>query len=138
MRGVAYQDQGHLASQATTIVDPLEDGLTCERDIPYLKQLNTNVVRLYATNPTRDHSACMKALADADIYVLTDPSCPIPTAMNWEAPSWNTALYDYWTATIDYEANYTNTLGLFVGTEVATDKNTTDAVWRSPKPLLET
>ena len=80
----------------------------------------------------------MKALADADIYVLTDPSCPIPTAMNWEAPSWNTALYDYWTATIDYEANYTNTLGLFVGTEVATDKNTTDAVWRSPKPLLET
>ena len=80
----------------------------------------------------------MKALADADIYVLTDPSCPIPTAMNWEAPSWNTALYDYWTATIDYEAIYTNTLGLFVGTEVVTDKNTTDAVWRSPKPLLET
>jgi 1,3-beta-glucanosyltransferase GAS1 len=77
-----HTDQGHLASQATTIVDPLEDGPTCERDIPYLKRLSTNVVRLYAINPTRDHSACMKALADADVYVLTDLSGPIFAVIN--------------------------------------------------------
>lgn len=65
-----YSPNGTQAG--TTYTDPLADGDSCKRDIPYLKQIFTNVLRVYAIDPTKNHDDCMEQLASADIYVIAD------------------------------------------------------------------
>lgn len=127
MRGVAYQQDvtsGNSTSDSYT--DPLADAAGCARDIPYLIKLRTNVIRVYAIDPTQDHSSCMNALADAGIYVISDLSAP-DLSINRDDPTWNDELYARYTAVVDSLANYTNTLGFFAGNEVSNTANTTDA-----------
>ena len=62
VRGLAYQqdvDSTGTVRGSTSYTDPLADEAGCTRDIPYLTQLRTNVVRVYAINASLDHSACM-------------------------------------------------------------------------------
>ncbi len=63
MLGVAYQLRPE---------DPLGDTDQCQRDIALMKELGNNAVRVYHVSTDVDHDSCMKALADAGIYVLLD------------------------------------------------------------------
>ena len=67
IKGVAYQQNydGNGTSgtdSSNDYTDPLADISTVKRDIPYLQQLSTNTIRVYAIDPTVDHSAAMSAL----------------------------------------------------------------------------
>jgi hypothetical protein len=106
--------------------DPLADPAGCKRDIPFLQQLQTNTIRVYAIDPTKDHSQCMKMLQDAGIYVVSDLSEP-QTSINRESPSWNVELYDRYTSVIDELVKYNNVLGFFAGNEVANAPNNTQS-----------
>ncbi|KAK4549138.1 hypothetical protein LTR36_007595 [Oleoguttula mirabilis] len=131
IKGVAYQQDynGNGTSGSDTTddyTDPLADVSTINRDIPYLTQLYTNTIRVYAIDPTKDHSAAMSALADAGIYVIADLSSPAES-INRDSPAWTDELYARYTAVVDNMANYTNTLGFFAGNEVSNAPNNTDA-----------
>ncbi|KAI5361501.1 Putative glucanosyltransferase, X8 domain, glycoside hydrolase superfamily [Septoria linicola] len=131
MRGVAYQQDysgNGTTSSDQTYRDPLSDASACKRDIPYLQELYTNTIRVYAINPDEDHDECMTALADAGIYVVADLSAPVDgSSINRNDPQWNDALYERYTSVVDVMAKYTNTLGFFAGNEVSNQANNTDA-----------
>ncbi|RMY37196.1 hypothetical protein D0866_03422 [Hortaea werneckii] len=113
--GIAYQQDyqggGNSSSSRSDnqYTDPLQiDNL--KRDIPYLKQLMTNTIRVYAVDPDMDHQEAMSMLADAGI-----------------TPARNDRLYARYTAVIDEMSKYSNTLGYFAGNEVSNQPNNTDA-----------
>jgi hypothetical protein len=132
IRGVAYQqdvDSIGAASGSTSYTDPLADEAGCARDIPYLTQLRTNVVRVYAINASLDHSACMDLLDAAGIYVLVDLSNP-SSAFNRDDPRWDLELYWTYTSAIESMQSYTNVLGFFAGKEVSSNSsNNTSAAY---------
>jgi len=115
-----------LTSGSTKYTDPLADPTSCARDIPLLQGLQTNTIRTYAIDPTKDHSQCMDMLAKAGIYVISDLGEPA-TSINRDSPEWNQQLYNRYAAVIDSLANYTNTLGFFAGNEVSNAPNNTAA-----------
>ncbi|KAJ6088211.1 hypothetical protein N7486_009472 [Penicillium sp. IBT 16267x] len=119
LRGVAYQ-----YSQTE---DPLADATACQRDIPIMQELRTNVIRTYYIDPTADHTECMQLLADAGIYVISDLSSTTE-AINRDDPAWNVALYDRYTSVIDELSKYNNTIGFFAGNEIANSVNTTEGM----------
>lgn len=128
IRGVAYQQntENTTSSGQTTYTDPLADGDACKRDVEYFAKSNTNVLRVYAVDPTKDHDECMNTFADAGIYIIADLSEP-DTSINRDSPQWNLDLYDRYTSVIDMFANYTNVLGFFAGNEVTNNRSNTDA-----------
>ncbi|CAI4971081.1 AVN_HP_G0124650.mRNA.1.CDS.1 [Saccharomyces cerevisiae] len=126
IRGVAYQADTANETSGSTVNDPLANYESCSRDIPYLKKLNTNVIRVYAINTTLDHSECMKALNDADIYVIADLAAPA-TSINRDDPTWTVDLFNSYKTVVDTFANYTNVLGFFAGNEVTNNYTNTDA-----------
>ncbi|KAF2144473.1 carbohydrate-binding module family 43 protein [Aplosporella prunicola CBS 121167] len=129
MRGVAYQQEystNGTSSGNDDYTDPLSKPDNCKRDIPYLTQLRTNTIRVYAVNPDEDHDECMQMLQDAGIYVVSDLSSPGKSIDRSDA-AWNDELYARYTAVIDAMAKYNNTLGFFAGNEVSNSPNNTDA-----------
>ncbi|UKZ83884.1 hypothetical protein TrVFT333_011699 [Trichoderma virens FT-333] len=130
IKGVAYQQDvgqaGTTTSGNSTFIDPLSSESNCKRDIPLLQQLGTNVIRTYAIDPTADHSACMKLLNDAGIYVFSDLGEP-SLSINRDTPSWNTDLFARYKAVVDEMQQYSNVIGYFAGNEVSNAKNNTGA-----------
>lgn len=119
MKGVAYQQNyepnGNVAADAG-YTDPLADGDLCRRDIPILKQIYTNVLRVYAIDPTANHDDCMEQLADADIYIVADMAEPGTSIMSND-PAWDVDLYRRYTGVIDSLSKYKNVIGFFAGNE---------------------
>ncbi|KAK5151715.1 hypothetical protein LTR04_006558 [Oleoguttula sp. CCFEE 6159] len=129
MKGVAYQQDivnANSSSATTQYSDPLANPTACARDIPLLQQLQTNTIRVYAIDPTRDHTQCMQMLQNAGIYLIADLSQP-SQSINRDTPSWNVDLYARYTSVVDSLANYTNVLGFFAGNEVSNQANNTGA-----------
>lgn len=125
LKGVAYQ-QDTANSTDSDFVDPLADADKCKRDVPYLQELQTNVIRVYALDPSEDHTECMEMLQDAGIYVIADLSSP-DDSINRNDPKWTISLYDRYTSVIDAFHNYTNILGFFAGNEVTNQVSNTNA-----------
>lgn len=89
-------------------------------------RLQTNIIRVYAVDPTKDHSTCMGLLANAGIYVIADLSTP-DQSINRDDPAWTDDLYYRYTSVVDAFHNYTNVLGFFAGNEVSNLPNNTAA-----------
>ncbi|RWA03824.1 hypothetical protein EKO27_g11282 [Xylaria grammica] len=129
MKGVAYQENFSPNGSTSTNVsytDPLSDKSKCSRDIPYMKRLFTNVIRVYAIDPTADHDDCMELLAANDIYVVADLSEP-STSINSDDPEWNLPLYERYASVVDSLHKYNNVIGFFAGNEVIEKANQTAA-----------
>ncbi|WVR09251.1 hypothetical protein IAU60_006316 [Kwoniella sp. DSM 27419] len=139
IKGVAYQPQAQLAAaseansanggfpEPSSYFDPLSSPQNCTRDVPYLKQLGVNAVRVYSVNSTLNHDQCMKTLSDAGIYLLLDVSLPLNGSIDRSSPSWSTNLLNEYIATIDAFRNYDNVLGFNIGNEVITVAANTNA-----------
>ncbi|KAF2835940.1 carbohydrate-binding module family 43 protein [Patellaria atrata CBS 101060] len=129
MNGVAYQQDvstnGTLSGN-DEYTDPLADPSVCRRDIPFLVQLRTNTIRVYALDPEKNHDDCMNQLADAGIYVIADLSQP-GQSINRDDASWTDDLFERYTSVVDMMAKYDNTLGFFAGNEVSNQANNTVA-----------
>ena len=126
---MAYQQDVNAdstGSRVTPFSDPLADEAGCARDIPLLQELGTNVIRVYAIDASLDHSACMRMLHEAGIYLLQDLSNP-SSSIDRDKPAWDTEIFASYTAVIDSLANYTNVLGFFAGNEVSNEANNTNA-----------
>lgn len=130
MKGIAYQQDtaaaGETNEKTTTYKDPLSNAKLCERDVPLLKEMDVNIIRTYAIDPEADHSACMKLLQEAGIYVISDLSEPA-LSVNRDDPKWTTEHLDRFTSVIDEMAKYSNVVGFFAGNEVSNNKSNTDA-----------
>ncbi|TID14196.1 carbohydrate-binding module family 43 protein [Venturia nashicola] len=131
IQGVAYQQDYSTNGSASTTAnsaysDPLANEARCKVDIPLMKELNMNTIRVYAVDPTKDHSACMKLLQDNGIYIVADLGQP-GLSINRDSPAWNTQLYARYTSVIDMFAPYSNVIGFFAGNEVSNNKTNTNA-----------
>ncbi|OAA42194.1 beta-1,3-glucanosyltransferase [Metarhizium rileyi] len=128
-KGIAYQQQTGAAGSTpsnSSYIDPLADTTRCKADVPNLVALKTNAIRVYAIDPTKDHSTCMKLLSDNGIYVVADLGEP-SLSINRDDPSWDTDLFARYKKVVDEMAKYTNTIGFFAGNEVSNANNNTGA-----------
>ncbi|KAI0392826.1 family 72 glycoside hydrolase [Xylariaceae sp. FL0594] len=131
IKGVAYQQEagtgpGGDTSGSNKYVDPLANEKVCERDVPILEKLGVNTIRTYAINPDSDHSACMKLLEDAGIYVVADLGEPA-LSINRDSPAWNVKLFERYKAVVDNLGSYDNVIGFFAGNEVTNNATNTPA-----------
>ncbi|PGH23315.1 hypothetical protein AJ80_02567 [Polytolypa hystricis UAMH7299] len=113
VKGIAYQLTPH---------DPLVDTEQCKRDASLMKKLGANAIRVYHVDPDGDHVDCMKAFADAGIYLFVDLD-DFPTQIEQNHPSWNASQQKAFKATLDEFQRFDNTAGVFVGNEVLTMAN---------------
>lgn len=93
MKGVAYQQDFAYADPSVQdrklkYVDPLANTRACKIDIPMMKDMGLNTIRVYAIDPKKDQSECMKLLDEAGIYVVADLSEP-EVSINRDAPEWD-------------------------------------------------
>lgn len=104
------------------MADPLADETTCKRDIDEFVKLGVNAIRVYMTDNSANHDACMNALADAGIYVIIDANNPL-YSINRDnpKPSYNSAYLQSVFSTLDEFAKYDNTMAFFSGNEVVND-----------------
>ncbi|WWC64243.1 uncharacterized protein I303_106852 [Kwoniella dejecticola CBS 10117] len=139
IKGVAYQPQGEAAEnteanqanggfpEPESFHDPLSSPQNCTRDLPYLKQLGVNSVRVYSVNSSLNHDECMKTFSDNGIYVLLDVSLPLNGSIDRASPSWSTNLLNEYISTIDTFRNYDNVLAFNIGNEVVNQVSNTNA-----------
>jgi 1,3-beta-glucanosyltransferase GAS1 len=89
MKGLQYQDFSNDLNSSTIIVDPLEDGARCARDIPHFKDLGINTLYILHIRPQSSHADCMNQLRDAGIYVILNLGGKLGTesrTFRWEHP----------------------------------------------------
>ncbi|KAL8896550.1 MAG: hypothetical protein Q9207_007656 [Kuettlingeria erythrocarpa] len=117
IKGIAYQ---------LIPTDPLVDADQCKRDAKQMQDLGANVIRVYHVDPTADHKGCMDAFDDAGIYLFVDLD-DFPTQIQPTAPSWNQTQLTAFSAVLDEFQKYDNTAGVFIGNEVLTTAEVSNA-----------
>ncbi|KAH7104727.1 Glucanosyltransferase-domain-containing protein [Auriculariales sp. MPI-PUGE-AT-0066] len=133
VKGVAYQEMGSVVTtddefqEPDTFIDPLANPNFCERDVPYLKQLGVNAVRVYSVDPSLNHDGCMSQFEAAGIYTIIDLSQPLNGSIDRAAPKWTSNLLDLYLQTIDTFSGYSNVLAYTVGNEIVRDVPSTVA-----------
>jgi hypothetical protein len=101
VKGIAYQ----LVPD-----DPLIDATQCALDASLMKTIGTNSIRVYHVDPNADHTDCMKAFADAGIYLWLDLDT-FDTQIEQTAPKWNQTQRDAFAAVMDEFHQYDNLAG---------------------------
>lgn len=116
VRGVFYEVRDIHSVNATSAIDPLTNEPTCVRDIPHLLQLGINSIFVNYLSPDRDHSACMRLLNDAGIYVVAHLSYSgLDFQLNGEKYfSEDRALVENYARIINSMQKFSNTLGFYV------------------------
>ncbi|KAG9314720.1 carbohydrate-binding module family 43 protein/Glycoside hydrolase family 72 protein [Chiua virens] len=134
IKGIAYQEQGQVVADAnnpflepSTFIDPLANGTSCQRDLPYIQELGVNTIRAYSVNSSLNHDACMQLFSGAGIYTIIDLALPLNGSIDRLSPSWTTALLDQYLETIQAFSKYDNVLAYNVGNEVVIAANGTAA-----------
>ncbi|KAI9846147.1 MAG: hypothetical protein M1838_001383 [Thelocarpon superellum] len=117
IKGVAYQ---------LTSDDPLIDTTQCTLDAALMKDLGANTIRVYHVDPSQDHSGCMTAFADNGIYLFVDLDTT-STSITQDKAAWTSTQLSAFEAVLDEFQKYDNTAGVFVGNEVVTMANGSDA-----------
>ena len=115
--GIAYQ---------RTPLDPLLDSSQCQRDASLMQKLGANTIRVYHVDPSGDHDGCMREFASAGIHLFVDLDT-FDTQIEQDAPSWNQTQLSAFQAVFDAFQQYDNTAGVFVGNEVLTRANGSNA-----------
>jgi len=123
IRGIAYNPRPNTGDLDKNSVDYFteEHRGIWERDIPYLKALGVNAVRLYAVDHTKNHDGFMCALQQAGIYTIVSLArdCPTCAITRDEAPKcYPKELKEQGQAVINAFAKYPNVLGFSAGNEV--------------------
>ncbi|EAS32458.3 1,3-beta-glucanosyltransferase [Coccidioides immitis RS] len=113
VKGIAYQ---------LTPQDPLVNTTQCYLDVKLKEELGANAIRVYHVNPDGDHAGCMKAFADAGIYLFVDLD-DFPTQIDQNHPAWEETQFDAFKGTLDEFQQFENTAAVFVGNEVLNTKN---------------
>ncbi|KAJ2752325.1 1 3-beta-glucanosyltransferase gel4 [Coemansia pectinata] len=123
VKGIDYQPD---ITSTSAVRDPLADTAGCTRDLPFLKDLGVNAIRVYQTEPFGNHDKCMSMLADAGIYVMLDLSTPTET-INRDTPSYDVDLLGYYQRKVDTFSKYDNVFAFLAGNEVTNAYNNTGA-----------
>ena len=84
-----------------------------------MKTIGTNSIRVYHVDPKANHDACMKAFADAGIYIWLDLDT-FDTQIEQTHPKWNETQRDAFARVMDAFHQYDNLAGFFVGNEAIT------------------
>ncbi|PHH78801.1 hypothetical protein CDD82_2828 [Ophiocordyceps australis] len=128
IKGIAYQQEAAAGTggRKTKYLDPLADVSSCQRDVPFLRELGINTIRTYHIDPTADHDECMQLLQDSGIYVISDLGEP-DMSINREDPRWDVTLFARYRKVVDSLAKYPNVIGFFAGNEVSDSANTSAA-----------
>lgn len=91
-----------------------------------MKTFGANSVRVYHVDPTKDHTACMKVLADAGIYLWVDLDT-FSTALHTRDPAWTLDQFKNYTQVMDAFHSFSNTAGFWIGNEVISSNKSSDA-----------
>ncbi|KAI9772200.1 MAG: hypothetical protein M1839_002518 [Geoglossum umbratile] len=117
IKGIAYQLTPH---------DPLIDTKQCTRDASLMHELGANTIRVYHVESSGDHKGCMDAFAEKGIYVFVDLDT-FSTQINQDDVHWNQTQLSAFTKVLDEFVKFDNTAGVFVGNEIITMANGSDA-----------
>ncbi|KAI9856734.1 MAG: hypothetical protein M1813_008771 [Trichoglossum hirsutum] len=117
VKGVAYQLTSH---------DPLLDTNQCTLDASLMHDLGANAIRVYHVEPSGDHKGCMDAFAAKGIYVFVDLST-FNTQIIQDDVHWNQTQFTAFTKVLDEFVKFDNTAGVFIGNEVITKANGSEA-----------
>ncbi|KAI9762518.1 MAG: hypothetical protein M4579_000321 [Chaenotheca gracillima] len=117
IKGIAYQ---------RTPDDPLIDGDQCKLDAKGMKDVGANTIRVYHVDPSADHKSCMQTFADNGIYLFIDLDT-FTTQIEQTGPHWNQSQLTAFTKVLDEFSQFDNTAGVFVGNEVITTEDGSNA-----------
>lgn len=136
-RGIDYYPRPNTGALDMNNLDLFTDEFRSiwQRDIPQFEALNANAIRLYAVDPSKDHSAFMCALQSAGIYVIVDmaANCQGCEITADQAPACYPASYKQRGIDIIQEfAKYPNVLAFSGGNEINDRTNGNPSSWNAP------
>ena len=88
------------------------------QDLPLLKSLGVNTLRVYEVDATKGHEKFMNALAELGIYVMFDLQSS-KRAINRNDPAYDVEFFEFLSQKLEHLSRYANTLAFIIGNEVA-------------------